>query len=285
MAAKAKINSKKLTRKKGDYYVGKAVDLADPSWQLRAQEYRRKLSGSMRPLAAHEIADIPKAKSLYATRKYDGEFTYLFFDGDELMSVNPGGTVRVGLPCYKEAGTLLKKAKLRSCVLAGELYARGDIGSRNKVQEIVKLLRNSPTVADLKKIGLAVFDIVEYNGKTVETAAETFKLLDKWFGKGKLAIAAEHVVANKADDISDAFTEWVIGEGSEGIVVRHDRLGYYKIKLRHNLDAAVIGFSEGSDKRKGMLHDILVAVIREDGTYHEAARVGGSDLGHWRVCG
>ena len=275
MAAKEKINKKKLTCRKGDYCVGKAIDLADPAWQMRAQEYRRKLSGSMRPLAAHEIADIPRAKSLYASRKYDGEFTYVFFDGDELLSVNPGGTVRVGLPCFKEAEKLLKKAKIKSCVLAGELYARGNTGSRNKVQEIVKLLRNPATVADLKRIGLAVFDIVEYNGKQVATASETFKLLDKWFGKGKLVIAAEHVVANKADDISDVFTNWVIGEGSEGIVVRHDSLGYYKIKLRHNLDAAIIGFSEGSEKRKAMLHDILVAVIRDDGTFHETARVGG----------
>jgi hypothetical protein len=37
----------------------------------------------------------------------------------------------------------------------------------------------------------------------------------------------------------------------------------------------VIGFSEGIDDRKGLLHDLLVAVIRDDGTYHEFARVGG----------
>jgi hypothetical protein len=275
MAAKPRINKKKLTCKKGDYCTGKAVDLADPTWQVKAQEYRRKLSGSMRSLAAHDILDIPRAKSLYAVRKYDGEFAYLFYDGEELISVNPGGTVRVGLPCYKEAEKQLKKAKVKSCVLAGELYALGDIGSRNRVQEIVKLLRNPSSDAELKRIGLAVFDVVDNNGKLVETAAETFKLLDKWFGKGKLAHSAEHLVANKTDDISDAFTNWVIGEGAEGIVVRHDRLGYYKIKLRHNLDAAIIGFSEGSDKRKGMLHDLLVAVMREDGTYHETARVGG----------
>jgi ATP-dependent DNA ligase len=275
MAAKEKINKKKLTSKRGDYCIGKAVDLADPAWQARAQEYRRKLSASMRPLAAHEIHDIPRAKSLYVVKKYDGEFTYLFFDGEELISVNPGGTVRIGLPCYKEAEKLLKKAKVRSCVLAGELYALGDLGNRNKVQEIVKLLRKPATDAELKRIGLAVFDIVDANGKDVETASETFKLLEKWFGKGKLVAAAEHRVANEPDDISDTFTDWVIGEGAEGIVVRHDRLGYYKIKLRHNLDAAIIGFSEGTEKRKGMLHDMLVAVIREDGTFHETARVGG----------
>src|SRR5688572_18633529 len=118
MAAKAKINKRKLSCKKGDYCTGKAVDLANPNLQVKAQEYRRTLSGAMRPLSAQNILDIPKAKSMYAVRKYDGEFTFLFFDGEELISVNPGGTVRVGLPCYKEAEKLLKKAKLTSCILA-----------------------------------------------------------------------------------------------------------------------------------------------------------------------
>jgi hypothetical protein len=275
MVTKAKVNKRKLSCKRGDYCVGKAVDLADPMWQSRAQEYRRKLSAAMRPLSPQNILDLPRARSMYAVKKYDGEFTFLFFDGEDLISVNPGGTVRVGLPCYKEAEKLLKKAKVKSCMMAGELYALGDIGNRNRVQEVVKLLRNPTSDAELKLIGLAIFDVVEANGKPVETASEAFKLLDKWLGKGKLAHPANHRVANKPDDISDAFTDWAIGEGAEGVVVRHDRLGYYKIKLRHNLDAAVIGFSEGTDKRKGILHDLLVAVMRNDGTYHETARVGG----------
>jgi hypothetical protein len=73
----------------------------------------------------------------------------------------------------------------------------------------------------------------------------------------------------------ERFTEWVIGEGAEGVVVRHDQAGWYKIKLRHNLDVAIIGYSEGEDGRKGMLHDLLVAVMRNDGTFHEFTRVGG----------
>src|SRR5216110_1605327 len=73
----------------------------------------------------------------------------------------------------------------------------------------------------------------------------------------------------------EAFTDWVIGEGAEGLVVRHDRAGWFKIKSRHNLDVAIIGFSEGTDNRKGLLHDLLVAVMRDDGTFHELGRVGG----------
>lgn len=275
MAAKANIDKKHLARKKGDYFTAKATHLADPAWQTKAREYRRKLSGAMRPLAAHDIQSIPKARSLYAVRKYDGEFTYVVFDGQSIFSVNPGGTVRVGLPCFAEAAKALKKAKVKSCVLAAELYALGDIGNRNAVREIVILLRSPKSEADLKRIGLAVFDIVEANGKPVETASAVFKDLDKWFAQGKLVHAAEHVVADKVETIEDAFTDWVIGGGAEGVVVRHDRLGYYKIKLRHNLDAAIIGFSEGTENRKGMLHDLLVAVMRDDGTFHETARVGG----------
>ncbi|MFN2412910.1 MAG: hypothetical protein ABR535_07665 [Pyrinomonadaceae bacterium] len=275
MAAKANIEKKNLTCKKGNYCVGKAQDLADPAWQIKAQEYRRKLSAAMRPLAPHDIYNIPKARSLYTVRKYDGEFTYFVFDGEKSFSVNPGGTVRLGLPCFEEAEKLLKKAKVKSCVLAGELYAAGEMGGRNRVQEIVSILRNPGSEADLKRVAFAVFDIAAENGKAVEAVADVFKQLEKWLAKSKLAHAAEHVVADKLDTVMDKFAEWVIGEGSEGLVLRHDKLGYYKIKLRHNIDAAIIGFSEGTENRKGILHDLLVAVIRDDGTFHEAARVGG----------
>ena len=265
----------RFTEKKGAYLTGKAADLDDPTLQLRAQEYRRKLSAAMKPIAAHDVYNIPKSRGFYAMRKYDGEFTYVIFDGEKLLSVNPGGTVRVGLPCFVEAEKLLKKAKVRSCVLGAELYATGDIGNRNSVQETVKLLRAPASEAALKKIGLAVFDIVDLDGGPVPAVGDVFKHLKKWFGKGKLVHPAEHVATDKLDTIMETFTDWVIGEGSEGLVVRHDQLGWFKLKLRHNLDAAIIGYSEGTENRKGMLHDLLVAVMRSDGTYHELARVGG----------
>src|SRR5688500_16290113 len=162
---KTDIDKKRLTCKKGDYCTGKATDLADPTWQQKAQEYRRRLSGAMRPLSPQDIYDIPKARSLYTVRKYDGEFTYVVFTGTSLFSVNPGGRVRVGLPCFDEAEKLLKKAKVKSCVLACELYATGNLGKRNRVREIVTLLRNPSTEAQLKKVGMAAFDVVEANGK------------------------------------------------------------------------------------------------------------------------
>jgi hypothetical protein len=137
------------------------------------------------------------------------------------------------------------------------------------------VLRNPSSKAQLDKLGVAVFDVIELDGEPVEGAATVFADLKKWFGKGKLVHPAEHRVTDKVEGIMEMFTEWVIGEGAEGIVVRNDQAGWYKIKVRHNIDAAIIGFSEGTDDRKGLLHDLLVAVMRDDGTFHEFARVGG----------
>jgi ATP-dependent DNA ligase len=229
----------------------------------------------MKPLSGEDIFRIPKATGYYATRKYDGEFTVAVWDGKRVISVNPGGTVRVGLPCFEEAAKLLKKAKVKSCMVAGELYIIGDKSNKNRIHHVVKLLRSPSTDAQLSKLGFAVFDILEFEDETPDTAKKVFTLLKKWFGNGELVHPVEHVVADKIEPIMESFTDWVVGEGSEGLVVRHDQAGWYKLKLRHNIDAAIIGFSEGTDDRKGLLHDLLVAVMRNDGTYHEFCRVGG----------
>jgi ATP-dependent DNA ligase len=272
---KLEFNKKRLTKKRGAYVTLKAADLGDASLHARAQEYRRKLSGRMKALAGDTLFQLPKATGYYVTRKYDGEFAMLVFDGERLLSVNPGGTVRMGLPCLVEAETLLKKAKVKSCMLGAEFYLTGNTAKTNRVQGVIQILRSPKTDAQLKKVALAVFDVERLNDKKVETSKEAFTLLKKWFGKGALAHPAEHVVANKLDRVMELFNDWVVTEGSEGMVVRHDRAGWFKLKLRHNLDAAIIGFSEGTDDRKGMVHDLLVALMRDDGTFHEFARVGG----------
>lgn len=265
----------RFTNRKGDYYTGKAADLADPSLQNRAQEYRRKISGMMKPLSSTELHRLPKIKGWYATRKYDGEFAMLAFDGKKLVSVNPGGTARTGLPCYIEAEKLLKKAKIKSCILAAEVYLQNKKSKALAIHEVVRILRGPKSVAQLDQLGLAVFDVIELDEKPVETTATVFKLLTKWFADGKKVHVADHVIADTADEVLTAFNDWVTGEGAEGVVLRHDRAGWYKIKSRHNLDVAIIGFSVGVEHRKELLHDLLVAVVRDDGTFQELTRVGG----------
>ena len=58
-------------------------------------------------------------------------------------------------------------------------------------------------------------------------------------------------------------------------MVRSDSAGIFKVKPRHTLDAAVIGFTESTDDRTGMMHDLLLAIVRNDGAMHVLCRVGG----------
>jgi hypothetical protein len=145
----------------------------------------------------------------------------------------------------------------------------------SKVYQVSRTLRNPSSEADMKKLGLAVFDVIEYDDSPVNATEDVYTLLDRWFKGGELAHAVEYKILKDLKGVTALFKQWVVEEGAEGIVIRHDQAGWYKIKERHNLDAAIIGFSEGVDDRKGMLHDLLVAVMRKDGTFHEFARVGG----------
>src|SRR5436305_3794467 len=268
-------DDRRISKKKGDYATGEAIYLADPSLHTRTQDYKRQLSAKMRGVSAQDIARIQAGRGYTARRKYDGEFSMIFFDGKRLISVNPGGTVRWGLPQYKECEKLLKAAKVKSCVLGGELYVRAENFKGLRIHQVVGILRNPKSEEDMDRLGLAIFDLVEYDGKKVDNLKEVYKLLDKWFAKGDLVRVVEHVPLKKTDEILELFADWVIDKGSEGIVLQSDTSNWYKIKTRHNVDVAVIGFSEGSDDRKGMLHDLLVAVMRDDGTFHELTRVGG----------
>ena len=267
-------DKKKFTCKFG-YCTGKAADLADPALHIKAQDYKRRVSGAMKAISAEEAFRMPKARGYIVSRKYDGENAMLFFDGEKMISVNPGGTVRVGLPAFDEAAELLKKAKVKSCILGAEIYVKDDATKAHPVQQVVRVLRSPPSKEALEKLGVAVFDVIEVDDESVESTAKVFELLAKWFAKGEQIHCVEHHKTDKIDEVMTYFTEWVVGEGAEGVVVRHDQAGWYKIKLRHNLDVAIIGYSEGTDARKGMLHDLLVAVIRPDGTFHEFTRVGG----------
>ena len=169
----------------------------------------------------------------------------IFFDGDTVMSINANGTVRVGLPAFLEAEDLLKKAGIKACILAAEIYLQDSPTKVQPIQQVVSILRQPSSKAELSRLGLAFFDIIDVDGGQTGSTAEVYKHLNKWFGKGKKAHAAESVEAGSLDKVAELFKKWVTGEGSEGVVLRNDRAGWFKIKSRHNLDVAIIGFSEG----------------------------------------
>ncbi len=276
MNANGLLDRSRIEIKWGSYGTAPATALDDPAILPRVQDYRRQSGSRMYPLDQDDISrKIPSAE-YHVSRKLDGEFTVLVWRNGTLVTLNPGGTVRVGLPWQDEAAKILTDAGIHEAMIAGELYARHDDGKRERVHDIASLARQPESDDDLNKLQFAVFDLISINDQPVEQEFnQTAKQIQKWFGDGELIHVVESVRAKSSGDIKKYFHDWVVDEGSEGLVVRSDTVGNFKIKPRHTLDAAIIGFTENSDDRTGMMHDLLLAVMRNDGALQVLCRVGG----------
>ena len=256
----------------GEYGTSHARYLSDPNLLPIVQEYRRLVSSRMRPLARDELKKKLPASEYHVSKKIDGEFAVLIVDGDDAMLLNPGGTVRVGLPLIGEAAKALRKAGLQRAMVAGEFYVARADGKRARVHDVGTVAATPENPKALETLRFAPFDLIEPKHGT---HAETWKVLNDVFGKCKLARVVEGEWVDTTDDVFARFETWVDKEGHEGIVIRSDAGGMYKAKPKHTLDAAVVGFAEGVDDRKGMVHDMLLAVMRNDASYHLMGRVGG----------
>jgi len=270
----ALVNKSGLSIKLGDYCVGPATALSDGSLLPRVQEYRRQSSARMYPLDKDDIRrKIPKA-DYHVSRKIDGEFTVLIWSDGDICTLNPGGTVRYGLPFLEDAAKLLSKAKVKHAMIAGELYVQRK-DRRSRVHDVTAIGRQPESKDDLNKLGFAAFDIVSWEGQPIPAFADAWNTIQKVFGNGERVHPVEAKSASNAHDIEKLFEQWVEKEGAEGLVVRSETAGFFKIKPRHTLDLAVIGFTESVGDRKGLLHDLLLAVKRQDGALHVLTRVGG----------
>jgi hypothetical protein len=267
------LNKARLEIKLGEYAVGGATALEDPMLVNIAQDYRRLTAQRMKPLEAEEVFKQFPAGEYFVSLKVDGEFSILVYDQGEVLTVNPGGTVRTGLPLHKEAAGLLTKAGVKRAIFAGELHFLKE--SRSRVHDVSRVARQPASQAELDALAFAAFDIIQLEGQPHATPfAETWRKLQELFRGGKNVGVVETVVLQDAGGIDLQFRKWV-DAGAEGAVVRSDSVGVYKLKPRHTLDVVVIGFTEGTDDRKGMIHDLLVAVMRADGCLHVLGHVGG----------
>ena len=173
----------------------------------------------------------------------------------------------------KEAAELLRKAGLGSAVIAGELYYLRPDGKRPRVHDVSRVARQPATVAELDGLRFAPFDIIEIDGASPSGPFEqTWQRLAGIFGAGRHCRLPAAVGLKDAAEVEKLFYQWV-DKGAEGIVVRNDAVGMFKIKPRHSIDAVVIGFTEGTDDRQGMIHDLLIALMRADGCLHVLGHV------------
>jgi hypothetical protein len=261
----------------GAYAAGRSAVLADGSLHVRAQEFRRGLSARMSAVDRKGMAEKMPACDYWVSRKVDGEFTLLSVDcaAGVGVIVNPGGTVRVGLPVLEEACALLGKSGATRGIFACELYVhRTD--KRPRVHDVCRVARQPSSAAELETLRLAVFDVMEIDGKPAGPRyAETFTKIEAIFKGGTYIHPVESAHVKDLEGVQKLYERWVEGEDAEGLVCRSDAAGMFKVKPRCTLDVAVIGYTEGTDDRTGMLHDLLVAVMRPEGTFHVVGRVGG----------
>ena len=275
MATNTLLDPSRLQILFGSYGVGNAQVMADPFVPLKAQEYRRNLGSRMMALDRNSVKEKLPACDCFVSRKMDGECTLLLVSGDQCCSINPGGTVRMGLPFMQEAIELVGKSRHKQMLIAGELYATRD-DRRPRVHDVSRIARQPDSQSDLENLHFAVFDILDIDEKPGPNKyADVHKIIESVFKGGKKIHPVETTRAKTIDDVIKLFEKWVDGEGAEGLVVRSDTGGQFKIKPRISLDVAVLGFTEGTDDRIGMIHDMLVGLMRADNSFHILGRVGG----------
>ncbi len=264
-----------LQVKLGTYRTGTASALKDPGLLPLAKMRRKTASQLMVPLdreTAHKR--LPSGKYLIMP-KIDGEFTLLVYRGGHIVSLNPYGTVRVGAPWHDEALRLLKTAGVKSAILGGELYVRRPDGKRARVHDVVSIARAPETEAAVATLAYAAFAIYDLDGQDLTTKPlDQIAALRRILKGGDRAHAIETHEGDAAE-VMRRFADYVDKDGGEGVVALSTDLGWYKIKPRHTLDVAVVGFSDSIEDRAGMLHSLLLAVVRDDGTYHLVGRTGG----------
>lgn len=261
--------------KLGSYLTAPATALTDVSLHPRVQDYRRGTSARMIAMDRHDAQRKLPASDYHVSRKVDGEFTVVVWRDGEILTVNPGGTVRTGLPVLEEAATLLKDAGVSEALIAAELFVNRPDGRRPRIHDVVQVARKPESADDLETLQLAVFDIISLNNNPPEHFSAACQEILRLFDGGKLIRPVDARSATSADEVLQCFDEWVDQEGAEGLVVRSETAGSFKIKPRHTIDAVVLGFTESTDDRQGMLHDLLLGTIRDDGAIHVLCRVGG----------
>ena len=233
----------------------------------QANIYKRKVAGSYIPINGADINSKVSGKTIYISKKIDGEFNLLWFDGNQCVLINSNGTVKENLPVLLHLGGALHNKGLKSLTMAVELHLK-ESEARSRIFEVMSAMANNTEL-----LTLTCFDLLDIDGKKYQEADyavcinEMNSILE---GSDVNAVSLKKVSSSK--EVSEYFTEMVVDKGAEGLVVRSlDFPMIYKIKPVHSIDAVVIGFTEGE---AGKVRDILLALMHDNGTYVRIGKTG-----------
>lgn len=241
------------------------------SYAQIAKTYKRKIAGGFMLVDGAHLMEKITGTDFVATRKMDGEMQVLFYnDGAVEAYGSHGNETSVEAPCFAEFAKMCQAAGLKSATVVAELYANMGDGVRERVCDVKTALATST-----EKLQLAPFDIIDLDGQPFETEhyKDTHAQLLKLFND-TLVKCVEAKSASSKQELEQIFEEWVVANGAEGIVVHSELPIIYKVKRRHTIDAAIIGYTIGDGMHENMVRDIMLAAMDCDGNLMCIATTG-----------
>ena len=227
----------------------------------KAIDYKKNIAGKFMLVEGAKIKSRVAGNEFCVTRKIDGHMQVLFYKDGEGVLLNSGGTDKAGkLHCLEVAVECLKKAGVKEAIVPTELYMPREEG-RPRFGDVPTALAD-PAKRD--QLCLAVFDLVSLDGQSYYDIPfkETYKAISDIFNT-KEVCPVQMMLAASLDEVEVIYNDWVECDGAEGIVVHADNNFIYKVKPRHSIDAAVVGYTIGNQG----VRDLMMAVRREDGAF------------------
>lgn len=228
----------------------------------QAVDYKKAVAGKFMLVEGTKISSRVSGEDFCVTRKIDGHLQVLFYkDGSVVMLNSTGNQKAESLKCLDEFASKVAAAGISKAIFAAELYMPNE-GGRPRCGDVQSALADN---GKQDSLALAVFDVVELEGEAyvAKHYKETHAKISEIFNGGVLCHPVEMKKASSIDEVKQIYTEWVEDEGAEGLVVHSETRIVSKIKPRHTIDAAVIGYTLTEDH----IRDLMFAVISEDGAY------------------
>lgn len=226
-----------------------------------AIDYKKNVAGKFMLVEGAKLKQRIDGERFCVTRKIDGHMQVVFYVDGQVFMLNASGKERAkDLKCLDVFAEAVKAAGLKQAIIAAELYLPRPEG-RPRCGDVQAALADD-TKRDL--LALAPFDIVELNGEKwqAEHYADTHNKLCAIFQNEQVKPVQMRNASSK-DEVQEIFDEWVGGEGAEGLVVHSESPIVWKVKERHTIDAAAIGYTTAD---RG-IRDLMFAVRRPDGLF------------------
>ena len=234
-----------------------------------AIDYKKNVAGKFVLVEGAKLKQRIDGERFAVTRKIDGHMQVVFYVDGNVFMLNANGKEKAseGLKCLDAFAEAVKAAGLKQAIIAAELYLPRPEG-RPRCGDVQAALADD---AKRDQLALAPFDIIELDGEAWKAShyADTHNKLCTIFNS-QFSILNSQLVqpvqmrnASSNDEVQQIYEEWVEGEGAEGLVVHSEAPIVWKVKTRHTIDAAVIGYTTAE---RG-IRDLMFAVRRPDGLF------------------